>query len=352
MDAGDGGTGGTLGAVTAPPPVSVPTSYPPSSGSAGGGIGGARVGAADGSSAPGLPSPRKLTKAGVAVDGGGPLQLGAADAVKAPVAVKASPAMAATPIPLPLPPPCAVCRARWREEEELMATREAEAVSAESLRLRTVLTAAAGAGEDDGTTAASRRLIHSATYGSGSGGSVGGVGELATAPLAAGIAPAATPTRHGGGADGGGRSGRGGSSMCGSGSRTCGGAGFTICDVRRHHTATDCWLTAYGRVYDVTAFVSQHPGGARSILRHGGGECDEDFDFHSGSAQRLWRDYEIGRLRPCPAKPDAGSRGLDVLGSLRSVLSAGRKGGDDGSGGDAGSGSGSGGRDGAGCAVQ
>lgn len=84
-------------------------------------------------------------------------------------------------------------------------------------------------------------------------------------------------------------------------------AQFTVCDVQLHNRPHDCWLAAHGVVYDVTRFVSQHPGGSRSILRHAGQECDADFDFHSGPAQKMWNDYVVGRLAPCLAKPSVPS---------------------------------------------
>jgi hypothetical protein len=77
--------------------------------------------------------------------------------------------------------------------------------------------------------------------------------------------------------------------------------GYTICDVRCHVTASDCWLVAHGRVYDVTRFIAEHPGGRNSIISHAGAECSVDFDFHSACAQRVWRKFEIGRLKKCLA---------------------------------------------------
>ena len=83
--------------------------------------------------------------------------------------------------------------------------------------------------------------------------------------------------------------------------RACrrGDKGFTVCDVARHKTADDCWLIAHGVVYDVTHFIPQHPGGTNSIIRHGGTDSSEDFDFHSRGAQLMWKDYRVGKVVPC-----------------------------------------------------
>lgn len=72
---------------------------------------------------------------------------------------------------------------------------------------------------------------------------------------------------------------------------------FTWEEVRQHCTIDDLWLVAHGSVYDVTDFVREHPGGVRSLLRHAGKDCTEDFDFHSKSAQHKWRKYRIGRIQ-------------------------------------------------------
>ncbi len=46
---------------------------------------------------------------------------------------------------------------------------------------------------------------------------------------------------------------------------------FTLSDVERHNTATDCWMAINGKVYDVTEFIGTHPGGPAII-----GGCGKD----------------------------------------------------------------------------
>ncbi|KAA0166866.1 hypothetical protein FNF31_01241 [Cafeteria roenbergensis] len=70
---------------------------------------------------------------------------------------------------------------------------------------------------------------------------------------------------------------------------------FSLEEVAKHSSPDDCWLVAHGIVYDVTEYISRHPGGTKAITRHGGMVCDEDFDFHSPQAQRkAWSRYSIG----------------------------------------------------------
>ncbi|KAK0233231.1 FMN-dependent dehydrogenase-domain-containing protein [Armillaria fumosa] len=46
--------------------------------------------------------------------------------------------------------------------------------------------------------------------------------------------------------------------------------GFTLQQVAEHNTASSCWVIIKDRVYDVTDFLSEHPGGAQIILKYAG----------------------------------------------------------------------------------
>lgn len=41
---------------------------------------------------------------------------------------------------------------------------------------------------------------------------------------------------------------------------------YGMTEVSKHNTETDCWLVIQGKVYDVTKFIPDHPGGVE-ILR-------------------------------------------------------------------------------------
>lgn len=41
---------------------------------------------------------------------------------------------------------------------------------------------------------------------------------------------------------------------------------FTVSDVAKHNTESDCWTIISGNVYDITSYIPYHPGGAE-ILR-------------------------------------------------------------------------------------
>lgn len=57
-------------------------------------------------------------------------------------------------------------------------------------------------------------------------------------------------------------------------------------------------IIIHDKVYDVTSFLNEHPGGEEILLDHGGKESSEDFDDvgHSKDALDLMTKYCIGEL--------------------------------------------------------
>lgn len=45
---------------------------------------------------------------------------------------------------------------------------------------------------------------------------------------------------------------------------------FTREEVFQHRKKDDCWIILHGEVYNVTPWLSKHPGGARLLLHYGG----------------------------------------------------------------------------------
>ncbi|KZO98594.1 fatty acid-2 hydroxylase [Calocera viscosa TUFC12733] len=76
---------------------------------------------------------------------------------------------------------------------------------------------------------------------------------------------------------------------------------YTAHDVQLHSTATDCWVSRAGKVYDVTSFVYDHPGGEELLLRHAGKDLGDAMDdaeehVHSDSAYAMLDEFCIGKL--------------------------------------------------------
>lgn len=47
---------------------------------------------------------------------------------------------------------------------------------------------------------------------------------------------------------------------------------FSLEDVAPHSSEKDCWLVIHGKVYDVTQFLDEHPGGYDIVVSNSGEE--------------------------------------------------------------------------------
>lgn len=62
---------------------------------------------------------------------------------------------------------------------------------------------------------------------------------------------------------------------------------YGMAEVATHNSASSCWSAVNGSVYDLTSWISEHPGGSRAIL----GICGKD-----GSA--AFNNQHEGERRP------------------------------------------------------
>merc|ERR1719188_301235 len=58
-----------------------------------------------------------------------------------------------------------------------------------------------------------------------------------------------------------------------------GGSGYSMDEVAKHTSKTDCWVVLHGNVLNVTSFLSQHPGGELAILTFAGKDATAEFDM-------------------------------------------------------------------------
>ncbi len=77
---------------------------------------------------------------------------------------------------------------------------------------------------------------------------------------------------------------------------------YSLSVVAKHNKRTDCWMAIHGQVYDLTAYLPQHPAALRVILPSCGAEASLAYDTknrskeHSDTADTLLKQYEIGIL--------------------------------------------------------
>lgn len=74
---------------------------------------------------------------------------------------------------------------------------------------------------------------------------------------------------------------------------------LTADDVAQHDTADDCWTIIGDSVYDITSYISKHPGG-NSIVQACGVDGTRAFETkggegpHSPTAEELLKSFRIG----------------------------------------------------------
>ncbi|CAM8983454.1 unnamed protein product [Rhodiola kirilowii] len=73
---------------------------------------------------------------------------------------------------------------------------------------------------------------------------------------------------------------------------------FTFQEVSQHDKFGDCWIVIHGKVYDVTTFLTEHPGGEEIILGCTGRDATREFEEsdHSEEAKKLKEKYYIGEI--------------------------------------------------------
>jgi cytochrome b involved in lipid metabolism len=74
---------------------------------------------------------------------------------------------------------------------------------------------------------------------------------------------------------------------------------ITISDVAKHSTATDCWSAVSGGVYDLTAWIPQHPGGSGVIEAMCGSDGTAAYNSqHKGQStpNKVLAGFQIGTL--------------------------------------------------------
>ncbi|KAG7644542.1 Cytochrome b5-like heme/steroid binding domain [Arabidopsis suecica] len=67
-------------------------------------------------------------------------------------------------------------------------------------------------------------------------------------------------------------------------------------DVAKHKCKNDCWILIHGKVYDISTFMDEHPGGDNVLLAVTGKDASIDFEDvnHSKDARELMKKYCIG----------------------------------------------------------
>lgn len=77
---------------------------------------------------------------------------------------------------------------------------------------------------------------------------------------------------------------------------------YTLSEVAKHRSETDCWMAIDGSVYDVSNFSTEHPGGQMDLLSGCGIDATELYTTgkagrHHERATAILLSYKIGTLQ-------------------------------------------------------
>jgi len=87
---------------------------------------------------------------------------------------------------------------------------------------------------------------------------------------------------------------------------------LTTDEVSKHNTKNDCYLVVNNKVYDVSSYISYHPGGSRVIVSRCGREVTGIFaKIHSNRAWDLLKKYKIGTIGT--SKPSTAPQALNAI---------------------------------------
>uniref|UniRef100_A0A3B3SF03 Cytochrome b5 n=1 Tax=Paramormyrops kingsleyae TaxID=1676925 RepID=A0A3B3SF03_9TELE len=75
---------------------------------------------------------------------------------------------------------------------------------------------------------------------------------------------------------------------------------YRLSEVEEHKSPHNCWIVINNKVYDVTKFLEEHPGGVEVLCEHAGGDATENYEDvgHSTDARQMAESYVIGELHP------------------------------------------------------
>ncbi|XP_075849915.1 cytochrome b5 isoform X3 [Microcebus murinus] len=75
---------------------------------------------------------------------------------------------------------------------------------------------------------------------------------------------------------------------------------YTLEEIQKHNHSKSTWLILHHKVYDLTKFLEEHPGGEEVLREQAGGDATENFEDvgHSTDARELSKTYIIGELHP------------------------------------------------------
>ncbi|KAL1528452.1 hypothetical protein AB1Y20_009798 [Prymnesium parvum] len=84
---------------------------------------------------------------------------------------------------------------------------------------------------------------------------------------------------------------------------------ITRAELAKHKDRGDVWMTIHNKIYNISAYLEDHPGGEEVLMDRAGDDGTEDFEDvgHSNEARKKLEEFEIGELPPSERKAETGS---------------------------------------------
>ncbi|KAG2216648.1 hypothetical protein INT45_010788 [Circinella minor] len=75
-------------------------------------------------------------------------------------------------------------------------------------------------------------------------------------------------------------------------------ATYSLEEVSKHQSKDDLWMVIHNKVYDVTSFIQEHPGGEEVLFDESGKDATEAFEDigHSDEAREILEKFFVGEL--------------------------------------------------------
>ncbi|XP_060778471.1 cytochrome b5 [Neoarius graeffei] len=75
---------------------------------------------------------------------------------------------------------------------------------------------------------------------------------------------------------------------------------YRLSEVEEHNSFKSTWIIINHKVFDVTKFLEEHPGGEEVLREQAGGDATESFEDvgHSTDAREMSKSMMIGELHP------------------------------------------------------
>uniref|UniRef100_H3BAW3 Cytochrome b5 n=1 Tax=Latimeria chalumnae TaxID=7897 RepID=H3BAW3_LATCH len=80
---------------------------------------------------------------------------------------------------------------------------------------------------------------------------------------------------------------------------------YRLEEIQTHNNSKSSWIIINHKIYDVTQFLEEHPGGEEVLREQAGGDATECFEDvgHSTDARTMSGTFLIGELHPCDCSP-------------------------------------------------